>query len=554
MATSLTAALEQTQEHQICISYTSELITVIAQHKELLMVSWGEFGDKIYNVFSVHRTARGAKLKYQNFGFFETYFTDKNGVYLQKRAYQDRINSIEMPNAPDCPTLNKVQDCSQPLVLLLPSHTTAAMFAVSFNKQQLPDFKQFYQCFKDGDTEQVRELLKQPINIDAHMDHGSGDTLLMLATANSFVDFIDMLLASGADPNVQNAQGKSALHLAAECDEPDVLKKLLAVKADHLRLDHNLRLPLHLAVNNGHFKCAKTLIDVSELSIQQPDSFKLTPLRYAIREGRLTIVRELNAALMAKHCDSVTHYDVLFAVRAGEMEAAKLVYSSINIESEEDVGVSKLLRNENESRDETLVYQLFRAVEESNEEALRSLISKAVDQKIKFNEFIDCADGYTLSHKAAAYGNSACIQIINPYLPDEKCHLPKSGHTPLHIAALHGNLDTLKALCDSRRGFVNKVSFDGYTPVSLAARKGRLECLRHLSNIGADLSISTKDTSRTPMHFAALHGHKECVMWLMNQGADPSIFDKSERTPLRLAMDSGQHEVVNYMDTYFRNE
>ncbi|WP_133407329.1 ankyrin repeat domain-containing protein [Parashewanella tropica] len=552
MATSSTVNLEQSQGHQNCISYSAELCTVIAQRKELLIVSWGESGERFYSVFRINRTLDGAELEPQNFGILETYFTNKQAVCLKKRAYDDQIRLFDVQNAPEVPTLYKTAECSQPLVLLLPVHISAAMFAASFNECQAPDFKRFYECFEDGDTNKVQGLLKQPINIDAHMLNG--DTLLMLATANSFVDFVGVLLDSGADANVQNAQGKTALHLAAECGEPEAIKKLLSRNANYLIRDHKSRLALHLAARNGHFKCVKKLINVSTLSIHQPDGYKLTPLRYAIREGRLDIVRELNAALMAKHCDPVTHHDVLFAVRAGEVEAAKLVYSFINIACEDDVGVSKLLRNDDESRDETLAYQLFRAVEETNEEVLRSLISKAVDQKIKFNEFIDSADGYTLFHKAAAYGSSACIQILNPYFPDKKCTLPESELTPLHTAALHGNLDTLKALCDSRREFVNKPSFDGHTPACLAARKGRLECLKHLSTIGAQLSTPTKETGRTPLHLAALHGHKECVEWLMNRGSEPSILDKSKRTALRLAMDCGQHEVVDYMDTYLLNE
>jgi ankyrin repeat protein len=89
-------------------------------------------------------------------------------------------------------------------------------------------------------------------------------TALMAAVVGDRLEMVEYLLRNQADPNVQNKDGITALHLAARAGKKVIVKKLLAGGADpNIQDKHNMS-PLMYAVmknqNGDHFDVIKVLL------------------------------------------------------------------------------------------------------------------------------------------------------------------------------------------------------------------------------------------------------------------------------------------------------
>ena len=73
--------------------------------------------------------------------------------------------------------------------------------------------------------------------------------------------------------------------------------------------------------------------------------------------------------------------------------------------------------------------------------------------------------------------------------------------------------------CIAARADVNVKDDIGYTPLHCAALYGQLEVCKMLIDAGADVDAKTK-TDSTPLSFAASKGHLEICELLLDAGAD----------------------------------
>ena len=95
------------------------------------------------------------------------------------------------------------------------------------------------------------------------MRNAEGQTPLHLAVINGHVEVMRLLLAEGADPSVQDANGRTILHEMARSRELATVKELLQIEAVRSLLNvlnTQGHTPLHLAVINGHVKVMRLLL------------------------------------------------------------------------------------------------------------------------------------------------------------------------------------------------------------------------------------------------------------------------------------------------------
>ena len=145
------------------------------------------------------------------------------------------------------------------------------------------DTERFFFSLSVCDVARVEECLDRGVDINSRRD---GNTALHLATAlhSSKVDNRDLvrrLLARGADPDIGNNRGNTALHTAARKNFPDILTNLLEAGVDKDKKNNNEETAMHLAADNNHVEIVKILLKFGA-SKTEKDMMGLTPLLLAI--------------------------------------------------------------------------------------------------------------------------------------------------------------------------------------------------------------------------------------------------------------------------------
>jgi ankyrin repeat protein len=127
-------------------------------------------------------------------------------------------------------------------------------------------------------------------------------------------------------------------------------------------------------------------------------------------------------------------------------------------------------------------------------------------------------NGLTTLHNASQ--NQETVQVQVWKLPANK-----KGFTPLHTAAQHGHLETVKLIIQQTKE-KNPAAKDGWTPLHLAAENGHLETVQLILQHAEDKNPADKD-GRTPLYFAAQNGHLETVQFILHH-----VKDKNGSNPL----------------------
>jgi len=157
-----------------------------------------------------------------------------------------------------------------------------------------------------GHRDFVVLLLEQDgIDVNAVFTLGGGETALLLADIRLFdalgegrliiLEMIEMLLGSGADPNIINTNGETALSDAIENNEVDLVKLLVANGADI-----NQRIPgrrnlnaLILSVATGMLDVTTYLLTLPNIEVDAVADDGLTSLMRAAELGFKSIVMRL---------------------------------------------------------------------------------------------------------------------------------------------------------------------------------------------------------------------------------------------------------------------
>lgn len=141
-----------------------------------------------------------------------------------------------------------------------------------------------------GHVEKLKNLLKaHPEKVDIVR---SDKTALQIASHQGFTAVVELLVQMGANVNLQDSEGDTALHYAAFGNQPSAATALLKGGADGNKRNKNKCSPLHVAVNKGHSEVVKTLLCYS-CNVNAQDSFGDTVLHDAIAKDFTEIVELL---------------------------------------------------------------------------------------------------------------------------------------------------------------------------------------------------------------------------------------------------------------------
>ncbi|KAI3975697.1 hypothetical protein MKX01_023123 [Papaver californicum] len=233
---------------------------------------------------------------------------------------------------------------------------------------------------------------------------------------------------------------------------------------------------------------------------------------------------------------------------------------------------------------------LFAAVNSGNIDVVMVLIESGCE--------IDCSIDWFL-HDSAAINRvdlmgllCECGCLVNS--------VDSHGRTPIHVSAIHGNLDALK-FCVSKGGDTDCVDNNGWTPLHCAASEGRMAVVEFLLECSSYSKYSINRDGKTPflvaidnghshlldllrlsdvlhraatlgdvhglrsciekgavvnsrdqngwtaLHRASFKGQMESVKLLISNGAQVDPVDDAGYTPLHCATEAGHSEVASYL-------
>lgn len=122
---------------------------------------------------------------------------------------------------------------------------------------------------------------------------------------------------------------------------------------------------------------------------------------------------------------------------------------------------------------------------------------------------------------------------------------------PVHLAAAEGKDDGLRRLLSSifstsaiPKDYVNRRSANGKAPLHFAAQHGNLECTETLLKLRANINVQDLEYGFTALHFACQNSDFCCAKLLLDHYADPKLQDKQGRTPLKLAEEVHNKQLI----------
>jgi ankyrin repeat protein len=147
-------------------------------------------------------------------------------------------------------------------------------------------------------------------------------------------------------------------------------------------------------------------------------------------------------------------------------------------------------------------------------------------------------------HFAALHGN---IELLKHIEVKTKNKSPKTcdGRTPLHLAAYEGQLEICKWYTKNV-GEVNNADNDGWTALHYAA--DQIEIFKDLLENGADLRLKNK-RGQTVLHLAAELGSLKICKLIVegHEGIDINTNNIDGETPIHIAVENSELEVVKFL-------
>ncbi|CAA7268964.1 unnamed protein product [Cyclocybe aegerita] len=116
--------------------------------------------------------------------------------------------------------------------------------------------------------------------------------------------------------------------------------------------------------------------------------------------------------------------------------------------------------------------------------------------------------------------------------------------TPLAYAAFQYNSPEMVEFLLQHGAQVN-----GSSALAAAAQKGYLATAKYLLDHGADVNDPGNWTQPSfPLHIAVKYDHKEMVKFLLSSGADLGLLDGSGQTPLDIAREGNNTQIISILE------
>ena len=360
----------------------------------------------------------------------------------------------------------------------------------------------FHEAIVSGVMASVEVMLKNGVNILQTSNDIYRYAPIHIACVYSKRDILKFFLChTNCDPNQQNAEGDTALHIVCRMrtgSELQFFELLTFIGINPTLVNHEGIAPCDVVGNDGntllHIACAEGNTVIVELllnngaGILKPDRNGDAPIHIACRFGRLSILKILlgctNCDPNQQNAEGNTPLHIVCRIRTGrELQFLELLISTPGINP-------------------TIV----------NHEGI-------VPFEVVGN------DGNTLLHIACAEGNAALLK----FLMKKGVDIQKSngqGDAPIHIACKCFQLNSLKAILGSKDCDPNQQNAEGNTALHIMCRKRtgcELEFLELLTSTPGINPTIVNHEGDAPIHIACINSKLQSLIVLLScESCDPN--------------------------------
>ncbi|KAK5676944.1 hypothetical protein LTS10_010708 [Elasticomyces elasticus] len=395
-------------------------------------------------------------------------------------------------------------------------------------------------------------------------DH-TNSTVLHVVSAYRLHDLLQQIFkpdrssASGASPihrsirevcrqqlDVQDAGGRTALSIAAELGQLDVAMLLIDEGARPEIPAANGWTALHYAASLGHHVVVETLLECAEVDVDCKDRSGYTALAVAIRtsrhEDRTATVKLLcEKSTLGVHCKEVISKDVAWRTPHNTQTGQDIKLLSLGIY----YGLNTPLVQASLSGSSEILALLLRYAKIDFD--LRSPTNNTILHVLLYPTTVE-RHGRCEEEKMRLLIESGRLAL------DVK---NARGGTPLHLACLHGEVETARMLLSSDAVDPYLLTPEGFDPLALAIVEGSPGIVQLWIDAKLDLNRKTCDrvpfvmvSGQTPLALASLFGNVDLVQLLLDTGeVDVCARDEDGRTPLYHAVVRNHQSVAALLST-----
>ena len=370
----------------------------------------------------------------------------------------------------------------------------------------------------------IETLIDLGANVNAQRTDDKEAPLTLSSYWNNFMT-VNLLLDHGADANIAAADACTPLHLAVMNGNENLVKLFLEKNALVNTQNANGNSPLHTAVSNGFFDITKLLVKKgSNVNLQNKEG--RTPLFLGAKNKheqliKLSIENEADVTMGYKENSTERFYlvrgksngkaawqYVLVKKHLLGLFLKRVKGGRVNVADFGDILPRGWGKYPPEGTTDKILKEYEFQFQETPETTLLHIASKQINEP----EIID------LLVKSGANVNAQDAE----------------GFTPLHMAAIYGNLKVVKKLVDLEAD-VNIVTTDGKDAAELAHLNEELEIEEYLESKMVS-SQRTKenefDSERADLLIEA-YKHEQLIKLLIENKADVSIGYKENSTEMR---------------------
>ena len=392
---------------------------------------------------------------------------------------------------------------------------------------------------RSGNLEEVKKYMRYNKHKKALKEKEHGKTALHIAVEAGNKEIVDFLLKAGADINAQDKNGRTPLMAAFVIATSEKKRDDFKKKSDEI-VDMFFN---ELKGEKGELKKA----------LEKTDKQGKTLLMFACAQGSHKTVRKLVQGLKSKgdlkkaldKKDNQGRTPLMFAIMQGNDEIVNMFLRELKGK----IGFRYPIEQKG-NHNKTLLHY---AAEQGNVAVMKRLVCHmGVRKTIENGLATKDAAGWTPMHLAAQKGHVDIIKFLKPEGAEVDVK-DNQGKTPLHHAVEQKHINAIIALIDAEAK-VYSADKEGKIPLHYVFEledspeekiKTIIEKLLQKSASINARPINARDKEgKTPLHYAMEKGTTKVAAMLAIKGASIKERDSKRKTPIHYAVENEEAETI----------